>query len=331
MRSGRIVRRGSSGLGLAGIAALALAAGMCGCRPRDGGQLQSEGEPYYVLSPKSLNNPFWDEVKKGMLNAARELGVRAEFVAPVEADAAKQVAMIEGLLTRSVDGLAISPNDPESVIDVIARGRAKGIPVICFDSDSPNSKRQCYVGTFNKEAGRRAGELLVSLGPAGGTVLAVSGGAGALNLNERLAGFREAIEGSPWRLVDVRYCNDDMAQATQIIEQYLQAHPDLAAIFGVGMWSVIPGATILKERGLAGKVMIVGFDVLQEELELVRDGAVQGLVGQRPVDMGYHAVMALHRLRQQPEAPAKDIDTGTVVVTAENLAAYLADQGITLP
>ena len=291
----------------------------------------AEEEIFYALCPKSLNNPFWDDVKVGMEKAAKELGVHAEFVAPIELDASQQVQKIEALLERKVDGIAISPTAPESVIDVIAKARKKGIPVICFDADSPDSERLCYVGTFNEQAGYEAGNLLKEYLPDGGSVLVVSGGAAAANLNERVEGFKRALKGSNIKIADVQYCNDDMNRATQLIEGYLSANPDIDAIFGVGLWSAIPAANIRRDKGL--DYVVIGFDTMEPELQLIKDGYMEGVVGQLPVEMGYHAVMTLDRLRKagdRMEEVADDYDTGTVTVRREDVEEFAKKVGIEL-
>lgn len=285
---------------------------------------------FYALCPKSLNNPFWDDVKKGMKQAANELGVQAEFVAPVEADASQQVQKIEALLERKVDGIGVSPNVPDSVIDVIAKAREKGIPVICFDADSPDSKRLCYVGTFNEQAGFEGGKAMKNLLLGQGKILIVSGGAGALNHNERIAGFKRGLEGSNIEIVDIKYCNDDLNRATQLIESYLAASPELDGIFCTASWAIC-AANIRRDKGLNFKV--VGFDTVEEELQLVKDGHIEALVGQQPVKMGYEAIMALHRLRKagaKMEEVADDIDTGSILVTRQNVHDIAAEKGYRL-
>jgi ribose transport system substrate-binding protein len=282
---------------------------------------------FYALCPKSLNNPFWDDVKKGMDQAAKELGVQAEFVAPVEADASQQVQKIEALLERKVDGIGISPNVPDSVIDVIAKAREKGIPVICFDADSPDSERLCYVGTFNEQAGYEAGKAMKNLLFGKGKILIVSGGAGALNHNERIAGFKRGIAGSEIVIDDIKYCNDDLNRATQLIESYLAANPELDGIFCTASWAIC-AANIRRDKELDFKV--VGFDTVEEELQLVKDGYIETLVGQHPAKMGYESIMALHRLRragEDMEKIADDIDTGSVVVTRQNVLEVAAEKG----
>lgn len=292
---------------------------------------RAEEEVFYALCPKSLNNPFWDDVKIGMERAAKELGVKAEFVGPIELDASQQVQKIEALLERKVDGIAISPTAPESVIDVIAKARAKGIPVICFDADSPESERLCYVGTFNDQAGYEAGMLLKEYLPNGGRVLVVSGGAAAANLNERVQGFIRALSGSNIEVADIQYCNDDMNRATQLIEGYLSANPDLEAVFGVGLWSAIPAANIRRDKGM--NYVVIGFDTMEPELQLIKDGYMEAVVGQLPIEVGYHAVMTLDRLRKagdKMEEVADDYDTGTVTVRREDVEEFAKQVGIEL-
>jgi ribose transport system substrate-binding protein len=292
--------------------------------------LRAEEDLFYALCPKSLNNPFWDDVAKGMKAAAEELGVRAEFVAPIEADATQQVQKIEALLEKKVDGIAISPNVPDSIIGVVAKARANGIPVICFDADSPESERLCYVGTFNEQAGFEGGRLMKKLLPGGGKILVVSGGAGALNHNERIAGFKRGIEGGKIETDAIKYCNDDMNRATQLIESYVAANPDVEGIFCTASWAIC-AANVRRDLNL--DLVIVGFDTVEEELQLIKDSYIDGVVGQRPEKMGYESVMALHRLHQageKMEEIADDIDTGTLVVTRENVVGFAKEKGYEL-
>jgi ribose transport system substrate-binding protein len=132
---------------------------VCGCssnkQSAGTGKASSAKKLRFVLCPKNLNNAFWIAVGQGMKDKAKELGVEAEFVAPVEADAAKQVAMIEDVIARGASGIAISPNDPDSVVGVIGQAKSRDIPIITFDSDSPKSERTCYVGTDNTPQARK--------------------------------------------------------------------------------------------------------------------------------------------------------------------------------
>lgn len=299
-----------------------IAAVMVGC----GGQKAKKLS--FALCPKSLNNPYWQSVEQGMDKAAKELGVEAKFVAPVEADVAKQVSMIEGVVQQGKDGIAISPNDPSSVRGVISRAIKKGIPTITFDSDAPESERICYVGTDNFAAGKEAGKQLAKFMGGKGTVVIITGGLGALNLNQRIAGFKDALKAYPsMKILNTYPCNDDQARAHEIIEGVLRSRQDLGGIFAVGLWAVLPAGKILSSTGKAGKVKVVGFDTLESELELVKNGSVQALIGQRPYEMGYRSVKVLYDLANGKKPASKIIPTGVDIVTSENVDQFLAKKG----
>ncbi len=293
-------------------------------------QAMCNDDLYFALCPKSVNNPFWDEVRIGMEQAAEELGVKADFVGPVIADANLQVQKVEALLQKGIDGIGIAPNVPESVVDVIAKARAAGIPVICFDADSPESERLCYVGTFNEQAGYDAGKLMKKALPDGGNILIVSGGAGALNHQERVAGFERGIQDGEIEVDAIQYCNDDLNRATQLIEAYVSANPDLDGIFCTATWAV-SAANIRRDREL--DLVIIGFDTIEAEVQLVKDGLIEGLVGQNPVAMGSESLKTLVRLHHAGEEMvdiADDIDTGSVIVTPENVDEFAHEKGYTL-
>jgi ribose transport system substrate-binding protein len=278
----------------------------------------------FALCPKALNNPYFDIVRQGANDAAKKMKLPApDWVGATDADAGKQVAMINDLISRGVQGIAIAPNAPDSVNSVIARAIAKKIPVICFDADAPQSKRIAYVGTDNYAGGKNAGAEMKRVLSGGGDVLIVTGGLGAFNLNERIRGFKDGIAGTPIKVASVQACDDDQAKAHRIIQDYLLAHPETKGIFAAGLWGVLPAGQILKQKGLAGKIKVVGFDTLNDELKLVKDGSVQALVGQRPYEMGRKSIEILNDLHNGKQPPQKIIDTGTAVVTSANVDQFL--------
>ena len=116
--------------------------------------------PTYALVPKSIGQIYWEACRRGMEKAAEEERIKGYFTGPPRTDVAEQITIIENLILQGVEGIGISPNDPTAVKDVIARAIKQGIPVVTFDSDSPESKRLAYIGTDNKAAGRVAGETL---------------------------------------------------------------------------------------------------------------------------------------------------------------------------
>ncbi len=285
----------------------------------------------FAIVPKAMNNPFFDLSRDGCMKRAEELGnVECVYTGPVEHEPATQVQIIQDLISQGVDGLAISVSDAGAVTKVIQQAVDAGMPVITFDADAPDSVRQAYVGTNNREFGRQLGELLKQVRPEGGTYAMISGGPAADNLNERVEGVRESLEGSGWTEVSgsPQFCNDDMALAVQQMADLLTANPDLDAIVPVGGWPMfVPGAyrafvDANRERFDSGELTLVVADTLPVQLEALRDGYVHGLVGQRPFEMGELAMDILLALKEGQEV--EEITSSCLdVVTRENVDQFL--------
>lgn len=284
--------------------------------------------PHYVIVPKALTNPYWFQVEDGMKAAGEKLGVKVEMLGPAQAaDVTAQVQIVESLIAKKIDGIAISPNDPDGMTSVIDRAVQVGIPVITFDSDAPKSKRLCYVGTDNYTAGRIAAQQMIRFLGKTGSYAIMTGGLGALNLNERIRGFRDELsaQGTTLREVNLLSCDETTDRAMDLIEDLTRATPDLKAWFITGCWATVsPKGAFLNALGQRTDVVVIAFDTVKEELLLVQDGLVQALIAQRPFDMGYRCVEMLHDLYTTKNKPEHTVyDTGVDIVTRENVERFL--------
>jgi ribose transport system substrate-binding protein len=285
----------------------------------------------FAIVPKAMNNPYFDLSRDGCMKRAKELGnVECIYKGPVEHEPASQVQIIQDLISQGVDGIAISVSDAAAAVRVIKQARDAGIPVITFDADAPNSARQAHVGTDNRAMGRALGEELLKLRPEGGKYAMVSGGPAAANLKDRVEGVRDALKGSKWTEVSgsPTYCNDDLALAVQQMQDLKTANPDLGAIIPVGGWPMfVPEAYksfVEKNRAAMneGKFTLVVADTLKVQLELLRDGYANALVGQRPYEMGEKAMDILLKLKKG-EKVDEIIYAGIDRVTKDNVAQML--------
>jgi ribose transport system substrate-binding protein len=138
---------------------------------------------------------FWTIARKGTEKADAELpDVEVEFKLPQGEDAgADQRRIVDDLLAKGVDGIAISPADPANQIDLL-NNAAKQAVVVTQDSDAPGSERACYIGTDNVAAGRQAGELIKEALPGGGKIMVFVGKIDAQNAKERYQGIQEALK-----------------------------------------------------------------------------------------------------------------------------------------
>ncbi len=281
----------------------------------------------YVFLPKSLNNPYWVDARKGMEAEAAKLGVKAQFLGPDTDDAGKQVAIFESVLSKKPAGIAVSPNDPASVTSIIAKARAAGIPVIAWDGPVPKSEVLGYIGTDNVTAGKKQAEALVAAMGETGKVAVVIGSLSAPNLNQRLQGLKEGLAAHPGiQIVATEQSGESVADAQGKAETILQAHPDLNAMVGIG-GSDLPGiAGALKSAGSCGKIKAVGFDVVPQGIQGMKDGCVNALISQKPYGMTGQALQILVDFHAKASKLPSNfaVDTGVDVVTPANLETFIS-------
>jgi ribose transport system substrate-binding protein len=278
-----------------------------------------------VLIPK-VAVPFFDDCNNGGKEAAAKLGVNYQWVAPENTQGATQVRVIEDLIAKHVNGIAISPNDPKSVEAVLKEAAAAGIKVITFDSDAPDSGRLMYIGTINKAAGKTMGDAMAKAIGGKGKVSIITGGLGALNLQERIEGVKEALIAYPdIKVVDLQGTDDDMAKAVSVAESMLRATPDLTGVFcmsqvgGPAIYKVLSTKEFANRKG---KITVFAFDDLPDALKGVQEGYIQGIMVQRPITMGKLAVEHLVKLIKGEETNPENIDTGCVIVNIDNITSY---------
>lgn len=323
----RTRRRARRGLGLAALLLLALLAGCAGQAPT--------GRPRLTLAwvPKNLGNPVFDHGFRGALQKAAELSAQGPYdvevisVGPTSADAVEQTRVLDDLIARRVDGIAVSCNDPTACIDPINRAVAAGIPVMTWDSDAPDSGRFTFLSIDNYAAGRRAAELLLdAIGPSG-KVAIITGVPGGLNLEQRVAGFRDVMAGYPGITIVAEVAtNEDISRGVQGVEEVMQAHPDLKGWLFAGLWPLFAdrGAMPLWEQGTReGRLKTVSFDTLPLQLELLRDGYLAALIGQKYWGWGYDSIQIVYDQIVGGKSFPPFIDTGMDVVTRNNVEAMI--------
>lgn len=276
----------------------------------------------FAFVPKMLDNPVFNYARTTAENRARELGnVEILWQAPQEGDAAKQAQIIEGLIARRVDGIAVSCNEPTALVEPINRAIAAGIPVICFDSDSPKSNRITFYGVNDYEVGRELARQTAERTGGTGKVAIMSGIAGATNLEERIRGAKDVLRDFPdLSIVTTQFCDDDVAKSVSQIESVMRAHPDLAAWLMVGGWPLF-AARSLDMIQPPGKTKVVAVDALPPQWAYIKSGHVQALVAQNYYGWGAGCVDILIGILEGKTYPTFS-DSGYHVVTSETLNDY---------
>jgi ribose transport system substrate-binding protein len=315
------------------LAFLCLALAIPGCGKKDetaangtGGQPQKKLKLAFVSNNSAT---FWTIARAGCEEAQKELGdVDVDFRIPPSGMAAEQQQLLDDLLVRGVDGVAVSPVDPANQTALLDKIASQAL-LITQDSDAPNSKRMCYIGTDNTAAGVEAGKLIKEALPDGGKIMAFVGSMDAQNAKERFAGIKQELQGSKIEIIDVRTDETDNSRAQRNAEDTLVKYPDVACL--VGLWNYNGPAILNAVRGVGknGKVKIVCFDDEDETLAGIAAGDIYGTVAQQPFQFGKQAITLMDKYLHGDKTvfPAeKKIFVPTINVTKANVAEFQANK-----
>jgi ribose transport system substrate-binding protein len=303
---------------------------LLGCNRTPDNALPSEAaskgrQKLFVMVPKVIA-PYYEPCYEGFRDAAGKYGVKVEFRASKGMEVSQQVEIIENLIARGVDGIALSALDDQGLMAAIDEAAKAGIKVITFDAPAPSSKALTYIGTMNEAAGYAAAEQLVKVMNGEGEVAVLQGGLGAPNLNDRFKGFERLLkEKAPNVHIVAR--EDEQGKMDLTVnktEALLQAHPNLKAIFGLSAEACPGAAAALKQQGKAGKIILAGFDDLPDTLAAIKSGAVSFCIAQRTYKMGWLSIEKLLEAVDHKPLP-KEVDTGVLMITRENADSYMAE------
>ncbi len=239
---------------------------------------------------------FWTIARKGTEKAAGELpNADVEFRINSDGTAAEQQRVVDDLLAKGIDGIAISPVDPVNQLQMLNRAAQQAL-VVTQDSDAPSSNRVCYIGTDNVAAGRQAGGLVKEALPQGGKIMVFVGTLDAANAQQRYQGLKEALQGSNIQILDVRTDSTDRVRAKSNAADTLVNQPDIAGM--VGLWSYNGPAIVgaVRDAGKTGKVKIVAFDEEDETLNGIKDESINATVVQQPFEFGYQSMKLIARI-----------------------------------
>ena len=261
---------------------------------------------------------FWTLAEAGARKGEKESGVQVIFKRPQDGTAATQKQIIEDLLAQGIKAIAISVIDPKNQTDFINEIAAR-VPVICVDNDASGSKRRCYMGTANLQAGRSAGKMVLEAMPEGGKVAIFVGQLDPINAQERRQGVIDVLEGLETSTA-LRNCPDDkMYGKYKVVGTYTdgvneakakdnaadvltknQNEPNLCL---VGLWAYNPPAILgaAADAKRVGKIKIVGFDEDNTTLEGIKKGEIHGTVVQQPFEFGYQSVIMMSKIAKGGE------------------------------
>jgi ABC-type sugar transport system substrate-binding protein len=234
--------------------------------------------------------PFFKDVRDGMAQAESEFPIDYKMVGPADGVVEKQIAELETLIqAEQVDGLAVSCGDADILSPLIDKAWAKGIPILTYDNDSPNSKRLAYVGFIHPDIGKLGGEAMVKLHPKKtGKLAFFAAFPEGVYARGRIEGFRSVMDkhGMQWKTVGPFKLGLDMAEGYGVVENTFLANPDIEMVYTTDEFVQVP-AEYVKRNNLADKVLVVGVNDLPGVIKYVKENVVKQTTGINPYGQGY--------------------------------------------
>jgi ribose transport system substrate-binding protein len=288
----------------------------------------------YVLVATNINLPYWKEAENGFLDAAQALGVRGELIGPTGYAPNAELGMFRDIVEQHPAGICLSAARPEIFREEIDKAVAEGIPVICVDSDVPDSKRALYIGTDNFKAGRESLRRLAALVSGKKSIVAITI-SGQRNLDDRVAGVADALANFPaLKLTKILDDKGDARSAFDQVSDLIQKKENVDGIICLEATGGSGAAEAVHRFNMEGKMPIVAFDADPETLDWIDRGVIAATITQKPYVMAFYGLKflddlhhnAVHQFKDWRTSPAvptpTSVDTGTVVVDKSNLQVY---------
>ena len=290
------------------VCVAALLVGFGGCNRT----ANSSGKPRVAYVTNGIDS-FWVIAKAGATAGGQKYDADVEVHMPAQG-IADQKRIVEDLLSRGVDGIAISPIDGKNQISLInqAAGRTK---VITQDSDAPGSNRLCFIGVDNYVAGRMVGELVKEAMPGGGTMTIHVGRLEQDNARLRRQGVIDELldrshdrdrfdavgaqlKGAKYQVLATYTDGFDFNRAKGLAQEAIAKYPDLGCMVGLFAYNSPLCLEAIKQAGKQGAIKVVAFDEQAETLQAIKDGYCHGTVVQNPYVYGMESVRVLAALKR---------------------------------
>lgn len=246
---------------------------------------KTDGNMKIGVSLSTLNNPFFVSIREGIEEGA---GDDAETViSDAQNDSSTQSNQVEDLITQGVDLIIINPVDSTAIASSVEKANEANIPVICVDRGTDSGEIVSFIASNNVEGGKLAGEYILEKVGEDAEVVQLEGIPGASSTRERGEGFKEATDGKI-NLVASQTANFDRAEGLTVMENLLQAHPDVKAVFCQNDEMALGAIEAIKTSGK--DIVVVGFDGNEDAISAVEDGSLSATVAQKPKEMGKLAI-----------------------------------------
>ncbi|MBO4946128.1 MAG: substrate-binding domain-containing protein [Lachnospiraceae bacterium] len=270
---------------------------------------------------KSNQSNFWKEFIKGLQAGAAEYNMTYFVQGPQdEEDVDAQNEMLQAAIDDQVDTIIFSAISSEDSNALLQQAKQRGIHIIMADSGVSADVEEAWIGSDNYAAGAQLAEAVSSMKVDSIKVGIVNFDRKSGNGQQREQGFREAVQADGRiEIVDaVNTASNLMASKNATIDM-LKRHPEINALVTMNEWTTLGVGYAIEELNCAGSVQAYGFDSNILCIDMLEEGYLDGLIVQSPYTMGYLSIETAYRLGKKKDIGQKEIYTGTIIVTRENM------------
>jgi ribose transport system substrate-binding protein len=271
------------------------------------------GKPTVALVLKTLNHPFFVDMRRGAQDAADRLGLTLQVqAAEREIDVDKQMQIVENLIQTGIKVLCITPSGSREIVSALVKARDAGIPIIVVDTrvDAKAAAEagvvtQTFVGSDNYEGGKLAGAHAVKVTGGKARIGILEGIPGHETGDSRLRGFKDAIAGQAGMTIAASQpANWERDQGFNVFQNMLQAHADIDTVFAASDLMALGAIEAIAAAGKTGKIRVIGFDALDDAKKAIAAGTMDASVAQFPYEMGKAAIESAAKVLAGEKLPA---------------------------
>lgn len=245
---------------------------------------------HFALIGEELNHDYWRLVGDGAKDTEEQYDVVVEYQGPRRSNPIEQLKLLDIAIKTKVDGIIVQAlnDDFEPMIN---QAVDQGIPVITVDTDAPDSARATYIGTDNYAAGQLAAQTLIEDTNGEGKVGIITGSFDTVHHQLRVEGFKDTIEQKKGiEIVAIEESQITRVTAEERTHTMLSAHPEITALYGTSSLDGMGMTTAAESLGVLDDLYIMGFDTLQENIQLLEQEKLDVLIAQEPYEMGYRSI-----------------------------------------
>ena len=284
-------------------------------------------KPTVALVLKTLNHPFFVDMRRGAQEAADRLGVTLQVqAAEREIDVEKQMQIVENMIQTGIQALCITPSGSREIVSALVKAKNAKVPIIVVDTRvdakaaaDAGVHPETFVGSDNYEGGKLAGEYLIKVTGGNARVGILEGIPGHETGDSRMRGFRDAVKRAPGiTIVASQPANWERDQGFNVFQNMLQAHQDIVSVFACSDLMALGAIEAIAAAGRTGRIRVIGFDALDDAKKAIAAGTMEASVAQFPSEMGRVAVESAVKVIRGETVPP-DIKVKLELVTKDNV------------